>query len=208
MLGSNSVGGFPITLTKIGIAADPAHAARRTRSAIFLVLAIDLRCRPPRHPGRPVDLRDRPAAGGRVLLRHPGDADQVLAVRAVRRGLLRSPASCGRSGLPRRATTPAPAWSSASSRSCCSAACRSSAAGARSSASCSPPPCIGVLPRRADARQRVARRCRTSSPAGCCSLSVVVPNSAEALRRLRRRFAGDASPRGCRCASAASHHHP
>ena len=54
----------------------------------------------------------------------------------------------------------------------------------RSSASCCPSPSSAAC-RGADPDQRLDRRSRTSSPAGCCSISVIVPNGAEALRRVR-----------------------
>ena len=62
----------------------------------------------------------------------------------------------------------APASSSTSSRSCCSAECPSSAGAARSSASCWPSS-SSAASRGADPMNVSPRRCRTSSPAGCCS---------------------------------------
>ena len=58
-------------------------------------------------PARPRDLRDRRRQGGGVLRRDPRQADQVLALRRSRGCCAGSPASSGRFGLHRPATTPA-----------------------------------------------------------------------------------------------------
>ena len=112
LLGTKAVTDFPEKWTDLAKERIVDESSYPVILIPFVVLADRLRAAAALLVVRPRHLRDRPELRGRALLRRQRGAHQVLAVRAGRRGLRRSPASTTRCASAAPAATTPPGSSS------------------------------------------------------------------------------------------------